>query len=363
MQVDMKILIVTGLYFPEIGGPATHTRMLESILPAHGVEVRVLPFSSVHSFPPILRNIVLVWYIFSNLKGVDLLFCQDAFSCGVPGLFAARMRGVPIIVRIPGDYAWEQARERMGITDSVLEFQHKRYGFFIELLRTLQGFVVRHADHVVVPSYFLERIVKQWAPRKLTVIPNGVDLQQQDLNLKGTTYPKPYILSSSRFIRGKGFEVLISLMKELPAWKLVLVGSGPLETVLKNRAQSEDVTGQVIFTGPLAPEKLKELYADATVFVLNSEFESFSFQVLEALAAGVPTVSTTVGAIPEILESDREGILVEPNDAVAIKAAVESVLMEPKLWEKRSGAGQLKATTFSSERSGEAFAVLFKECV
>ena len=356
----MKVLIATPLYPPEIGGPATHTRMLETGLPNESVEVLVVPFSVVRRLPKLFRHAAYFLTCWRQARHVDLVFAQDPFSCGLPAFFAARVAHKPFVVRIPGDYAWEQARERHGITDTVEEFQKKRYKFSLESFRKVEQFVVRHADATVTPSAFIGRIVERWQPRRLQVISNGVDAP---LTVAEPTTPPgyPFIVTASRLIRGKGFECLIDLMVELPEWKLVIVGNGPLEKELKDRAARSDAANHIFFTGAQSREQMFGWYAVATVFVLNTEFETFSFQVAESLAAGAPTVATNVGGIPEIVQNGVQGVLVTPNDKWALKEAIESVIQEPEVWKKRKEAGLRRVQELSSAHSVSAFAKLFKE--
>lgn len=356
----MKVLIATGLYPPEIGGPATHTRMLESGLPAHGVEVEVLPFRSVRKFPPIVRHLVYARKLYKAGRTADLLFAQDPFSCGLPALIATHFLKIPLVVRIPGDYAWEQARERHGVTDTVDDFQHKKYGFMIELTRTLEQFVVRRADHVVTPSTYVGRIVAGWGPRALSVIANGVDVPG-DVVKPATLPRRPFIVTASRLIHGKGFECLIDLMQELSAWHLVIVGGGPLEKQLKERVKRVGVAERVMFAGPVSREEMFGWYAAASVFVLNTEFETFSFQVVEALASATPLITTEVGGIPEIVRNGVHGLLLQPNDRAALVRAIKSITEDPETWSRRREAGVRRAGDFSSEKAVVGFAELFKK--
>jgi glycosyltransferase involved in cell wall biosynthesis len=356
----MKVLIATPLYPPEIGGPATHTRMLETHLPGHGIETVVVPFSSVKNVPKAFRHFAYFFACWRAANGTDLVFSQDPFSCGMPALIAARLRGLPFVVRIPGDYAWEQARERHGVRDTVEEFQTRRYGFALEMLRAIEHFVVRHADSTVTPSAYIGRVVEAWGPRRLQVIPNGVDAPERATPPPAPP-PQPFILTASRLIRGKGFETLIDLIPELPAWQVVIAGSGPLEAELKERAARSAAKERIVFTGAQSKEEMAGWLAAATVFVLATEFETFSFLTAEALAAGVPTIASAVGGIPEIVTDGTHGRLVPPHDSRALKEAIESVIADPEAWKQRTEAGKERARELSSARSAGAFAALFME--
>ena len=66
------------------------------------------------------------------------------------------------MIRIAGDYAWEQAAQRFGVTDGIEEFQDKKYGLRVELLRWIQSFVAKNADKVITPSFYFKKVVSGW---------------------------------------------------------------------------------------------------------------------------------------------------------------------------------------------------------
>jgi hypothetical protein len=154
----MKILIATGLYPPESGGPATYTKLLVERLPALGMDMAVLPFSVVRYLPKVLRHGAYFWKCFWLAQKVDIVYAQDTVSVEFPAALAAILAGKKFLVRVPGDYAWEQARQRFGIIDELDVFQTKRYGLHIELLRSVQKFVARRACAVVVPSEYMKTV-------------------------------------------------------------------------------------------------------------------------------------------------------------------------------------------------------------
>ena len=103
----MKILIATGLYPPDIGGPATYTALLEKELPQHGIEVTVAPFSSVRHLPKGIRHVAYFLTLMRMSRNVSFIYALDPVSVGVPALFASILRFKPFILSVRGDYAWE----------------------------------------------------------------------------------------------------------------------------------------------------------------------------------------------------------------------------------------------------------------
>ena len=347
----MNILVATGLYPPEIGGPATYTVMLETHLPKHGFVVSVLPFSAVRWLPKVLRHFAYFVLCLWNGFKTDIIFAQDPLSVGLPAICAAKILGKKFIIRMPGDYAWEQATQRFGVSDTIDEFQHKAYTARVERLRTLQSFVARHAQRVVTPSHYFQDIVIGWGvpKEKVVVIYNGIELSVESVKPKKIPSGN-IIVSAGRLVPWKGFKGLIDVLAELPPnWVLVIVGEGPEHELLIKYAAVHSVSERVVFAGRLSREEVFGWYKVATVFALNTSFESFSFQIVEAMASGVPVVTTHIGSIPELITDGVEGVLLEPDDRDGFCTTIESINADTDVWNKRTKKAQEKAKQFSIE--------------
>jgi glycosyltransferase involved in cell wall biosynthesis len=344
----MRLLVATPLYPPEPGGPATYAKLLEEHLPARGIRVKVVPFSLVRHLLPGVRHVAYAWELFRYAYRADVIFAQDTFSVGAPAALVALLLRKPFVVRVPGDYAWEQSRQRFGVMDGVDAFQEKRYGPRVEALRTVQRFVVGRADRVIAPSEYFARLVSGWGIPKdrVRAIYNGIDLSVEEEPPRNPPSGK-ILLSIGRLTPWKGFDLLIRLLSELPRWTLVIAGDGPQRQELKRLALSEGVADRVLFTGAISRAQMFGWCRVADAFALNTSFESFSFQTVEAMHAGVPVIATRVGSIPELIEDGKEGALCAPDDAAAFLAAIRSIETEPELWRARTEAAQEKAARFT----------------
>ena len=358
----MKLVIATPLYPPEIGGPATHTLFLERALPARGIEVETIPFAPLRRWPKGIRHVLYALNLWRAVRRANVLFAQDTVSVGLPALLAATLARVPLLVRVPGDHAWEQARARYGVTDSIEVFQDKRYGWRIELLRRIARAVVRHANLVVVPSEYFKRIVDGWVTRRQStrVIYNGVDLAIVPVRPPRVP-PRPFFVSVGRLVPWKGFGELIELVARMSGWTLVIVGDGPLRNELMDQVRAHGITDRVIFTGNLSRAEVAGWLGVSDAFVLNSSFESFSYQVVEAMGAPVPVIAPAIGSIPELIHDGVEGVLIKPGDLQSIENALRSVHADSALWRGRTDAARRAAARFSAEVTAEAFARAIRE--
>jgi glycosyltransferase involved in cell wall biosynthesis len=362
----LKILIATPLYPPDTGGPATDSAMLKNELPKHGIEVEVCSFGQVRHLPTGIRHLCYVWELLATSRragGVDVIIAMDTFSVCWPALIVARLLRKPFVVRVPGDFVWEQSVQRFGVTDSIKVFQGKRYDLKIETLRWLQKFTVRRADLVVAISDFLKSIIAQWGfpPANLKRIYLGLDFSEEAI--KPHDIPEGKILFTlGRFVPWKGFSMFIELLPELPEeWHLIIAGDGPLRSSLQDLAHKLEVSKRVTFTGIVPHAEALGWYEAADAFVLNTSFESFSFQVLEAMASGKPVITTNIGSLPELITSGVEGVLCTPDDKEAFKKAILSTQSERDLWRERGQAAKQKAHSFSAEASTREFAEALKQ--
>ena len=360
----MTILIATGLYPPQSGGPATYARLLEERLPAFGFKVKVLPFSVVRHLPPVIRHAAYFFKTLSHGRDADVVLAQDTVSVGLPAGLAARLLGKKFVVRVTGDYAWEQGRQRFGVTDGIDEFQRNGYGARVALLRHLQRTTLRLAHAVIAPSRYFARLVEGWGVRGLDVaaIYNGIALPRKAAEKEAldTGIPRPYFISSGRLVPWKGFDILIRLMARLPHWHFALLGDGPERGRLEELARELGVADRVHFMGQVPREEVLAFLGDADAFVLNTSFESFSFQIVEAMAMRVPVIATRVGSIPELIDDKEEGMLCAPDDEEALFEAITSVRADPEAWERRTRQAAYKAQRFSIERTMDELQKLLK---
>jgi len=342
----MKILIATGIYPPEIGGPATYAKLLHDRLPSYGFTTDILPFREVRQWPKIIRHLVYLFKILRRGREADLIFTQDPVSTGLPSIIGGKMLGKKVIIRVAGDYAWEQGRSRFGVVAGIDEFQHNKYAWRVNLLKKIQSYSVGVADQVITPSKYFARLVSGWNSRaKVMCIYNGIELPA---NKPETRRDRKLLFSAGRLVNWKGFDVLIELMRDLPPdWRLFIAGDGPDRKKLESMINSFNLKDRVKLLGLISREQILEYLSRAGIFVLNTSFESFSFQVVEAMWAEVPVIATNVGNLAEIITDGEEGLLVSPNNQEQILGAILALDSDDELRERIIKKAKLKASQFS----------------
>src|SRR3989344_2522306 len=193
----MKILICTGIFPPEIGGPATYSKSLAEAMTSLGHKVAVITYCDERitnhesRITPQGYDVVYVkrsnfkfWHYYKYFqvvkkygKDADVLYAQDPVSAGYPTYLASRVLKKRYALKITGDYSWEKAMNR-GLTSLVIdEFQsEKRFPWPISKIHETQIRVVKGAKRVIVPSQYLKKIVTGWGadPKKIEVVYNAI---------------------------------------------------------------------------------------------------------------------------------------------------------------------------------------------
>jgi 1,2-diacylglycerol 3-alpha-glucosyltransferase len=208
-------------------------------------------------------------------------------------------------------------------------------------------------DTVIAPSRQLADVLLGYGvSAPIDVIPTGLDLSRFDggngaafRQQFGISAERPVMLFVGRVAHEKniGFilDVLGEVRKVVPNALLVLAGEGPALPALRRRVEAEGLSSSVLFVGYLDRRNgLRDCYRAADVFVFASRTETQGLVLLEALALGVPVVSTAVLGTKEVLHGARGAIVVEENRAAFARAVVD-VLTRPEL--RRSLASEARA--------------------
>ena len=345
----MKLLIAADIFPPESGGPATYAVTLAKELTKQGDQVVIVSLNpnsdrstvSCFLFPVSFQNKLLRYFqylylLFKHSKAVDVIYAMGPVNAGFPAWLAARLRRKKLVVKVVGDYAWEQSTQRFGVTDSMAVFQKQRhYSAIVQFLKWLESFVVRHADRVIVPSDYLRGIVLGWGAKadQVEIVYNAVELKVVAAVAKPNE--ERWIVSVGRLVPWKGMEALVSIASEIitehPNLKLKIIGDGPEREKLRLKIEDLRLKDCVELLGNLPREQTLSFIHAADVFVLNSGYEGLSHVLLEALSFSRPVLVSDVGGNPEIIIKNQTGDLFEYNNHVQIREKIREFLQNPSL--------------------------------
>jgi glycosyltransferase involved in cell wall biosynthesis len=362
----MKILIVTGIFPPDNGGPATYVPLIAQAASEAGHQVAVVTLAEKtrsvkpYSYPVYyirrkmlkpFRFLAVIDKVIGLGKKSDMIFVNGlAFEAVTANLFLNK----PLFLKITGDWAWETARNRFGIQDSLEDFQKNNHNLWTEILKRIRLFFVRGADCIITPSRYMSKFVKIWGGQDVRVIYNGIRLDppRNRAGLARITARRKndIILMVARLITLKNIDQVIGLLPFLNRQRLVIVGDGPERNNLEKLAKKLGVSGKVFFLGDRKPEFVASCMREAGLFILNSVHETFSHVILEAMAAGLPVIATAVGGNTEVIKTGWNGLLIPPDNPRACQLAIEKLVKNRSLSVRIAHNARKTARAFASDR-------------
>jgi len=345
-----RLLIATGIFHPESGGPATYLYHLLPHLQAQGFDVHVLTYgtpsaadSSAYPYP-VTRiprtNLRLLGY---GRAALPLMGWADVVYAHSALLPLPALPHKPRVLKVVGDQAWERAFQRGWIPShvDVDSFQIMRFWYpQVSILRRMRRRAVRRATHVIVPSDYLKRMVKRWGapPTQISVIYNALPPDTPTLSLSqvearsqlGLDAERPVLLTVARLVPWKGVDALIAALRAVPDAQLIVAGDGDMRPDLEAFAAERGVAGRVTFLGKIPREQVALYMRAADYVALYSGYEGLSHVLLESLRAGTPVIASDKGGNPEVVHHDVNGLLVAWNNLPALEDALVNAFVPGK---------------------------------
>ncbi len=337
----MRILIASGIFHPDSGGPATYLHSLLPALQAHGYTFHVLTYGDAPTdgYPYPVERISFKqsaprrWRAYAR-RYAELAAQADLIYVNTLGLPRPKI-AKPTALKIVGDYAWERALQRGWIAaDTDLDaFQRRRDLPHVAWFKARRTREARAADQVIVPSEHLRRLVIGWGvlSERVKVIYNALEptlhtpteSQAEARAALGWQPEGRYLLSVGRLIALKGVQYLIQALDAVPEVRLIVAGDGDWLPRLRALAESCGVADRVQFVGKLPHAKIPLLMRAADYLALYSSTEGLSHTLLEALHVGTPVLASKRGGNPEVVQHGVNGLLVPHPDLPALRAALQ----------------------------------------
>jgi glycosyltransferase involved in cell wall biosynthesis len=377
----LRIALV-GPLPPPAGGMANQTAQLARLLRADGVDVEIVQVNApyapawigrvrgVRALARLLPYLRRLWRAIGNCDVVHVMansgWAWHLFAA--PAIQLAARRGRPVVVNYRGGEAAT---------------------FLARRARVVKG-SLRRSSALVVPSGFLHAVFGSHGIDS-RVVPNIVDVERfapvadpaGDRSSTGAqaapgtqSSPGAQAAGGSRPAAGpclivtRNLEPIYDVPTALRAFaqvrerhphaRLAVAGTGPARAALEALARQLGVRAQVEFTGRLDPAQIARLCSTADVMLNPARVDNMPNSVLEALAAGVPVVSTNVGGIPYIVEHERTALLVNAGDADAMARAALRVLGDAALRERLRREGREAALQYTWPRIGPQWLSLYR---
>jgi glycosyltransferase involved in cell wall biosynthesis len=203
---------------------------------------------------------------------------------------------------------------------------------------------------VVANSSGLRNLALKFMPSiDITVIPNGIDTEKFHPS-ENQDFTKPVrLLTVSRLIERKRVDLLIKAVYQIKKLgldvRLNIAGEGNLDRLLQKLAHELKITDSILFLGRISAEQMPQVYRDNDIFVMSSEHEGMSNAMLEAMASGLPIVTTRCEGVEELIMDN--GIVVEEAQANQIAEAIQKLAGDQRAYKKMSTAARKRSQEFN----------------
>lgn len=353
--ISLRVVAPVPWYPPFLPGARARYRRVRSAESVRGIEVLHPRYAMIPKVgmplhgPMMLRSLLAPVRSLHARARFDLIDAHYVYPDGYAAVGLGRSLGIPVVVSARGSDV-------------------NRFASFPRIRPKLEETLAGAATVIAVSGALRDRIVALGTPAsKIEVIPNGVDLavyaprDRRAARARLGLEDRRTLLYVGNLVPGKGVEILIDAFARLVegvSVQLVIVGGGPLRPALEARARSRGVAGSVRFAGEIPHAALADWYSAADALCLASEREGWPNVLLEALACGTPVVATRVGGIPEIVVSDRIGILADGSPGAIAAAAHEALARE---WDR--AALRAHAEGFTWERAAASVVRVFERAL
>jgi glycosyltransferase involved in cell wall biosynthesis len=360
------VLVVSGIWPPDVGGPASHAPEVASFLLGRGHDVEVvttagaapasepyavhwasrrLPKGAIH-----LRTAALVR---TRARRADAVYTTGMFGRSAAGAIAARR---PYVVKLTADPAFERSRRRGLVEGDVEGFQGGGGGPIASVLRRARNAELRRAAHVFCPSAYLRELVLSWGvpAERVSVLPNPApdvpelpprDELRRSLGLNGAT-----LAFAGRLTAQKSLDRALEAVAAADGVRLVIAGDGPDREPLEARARALGIADRVTFLGAQPRRRIVELFRAADATILSSSWENFPHTVVEALAVGTPVLAMEAGGVSEVVRDGVNGLVVAPGDIAGLADAVRRYFTDEQLRGRLRSAAAPSVAEYAPER-------------
>lgn len=358
-----RVLIFSTAYFPLVGGAEVAVRELTDRMPDFAFEMLTPMIRAGLPREERIGRVLVRRFGFGSPLD-KLLF--PFFGAAA----AARLHRAA-----PYDMIWSIMASHAGFAAERFKAAHPDVPFLLTLqegdppefiarkVRLVKGWfrdIFRRADALQAISRFLMKWGRDngFAGALAEVIPNGVDVsrfmkavapeERARLRKEAGFSPDDFVvITASRLVEKNGVDLLVRALPLLPPHvKLYVAGAGELEESLKALASELKVAPRVVWGGLVDHAELADLLAMSDAFCRPSRSEGLGNAFIEAQAAGLPTIGTDVGGIPDVIEDGANGLLIAPESPEAVAAAIGRLMKEPGLVARLREGGKTSSAGF-----------------
>lgn len=310
----MNILILTGIFPPDVGGPATYVPRIADYLQERGDGVEIITAGTssagidfsypVHRIPRtgLKRYLRSVPRIADRADWADVLYIN---GLELDNYLASYFHDRPVVQKCVGDRSWERYRNNGRGNLGIEAFQERYPGLRSWLERTFFRSLAATSDRYVVPSRYLKSILVKWGVDSETIsVIHNHSHPPESIPRKTVDWPGSglRLLTVGRLVPWKRVPGIIRRLPALEDAGLIVLGDGPEFSRCEEAAATANVTDRVVLRGNVTRETVWQHLRDADLLLLNSTYEGFPHILLEAVESGTAAVVADSGGSAELAE-------------------------------------------------------------
>jgi len=378
-KIEKKILIATGIWLPDVGGPATYGWNTAEKLTERGFKVGVVTYGKKlkvregfevrvvnRGLNKLFRFFLYFLKVLKEARGAEVIYALDATAAGLPAALTAMILRKKFLIRVGGDLLWERAAEGGFFEESDRDFYEKgNYLKYKPKLFKVIRFVLRRAKRVFVPAQSLKEIYIKFygiGSEKIEILPNVFEKKTDEDKRNYEAGIEKKIVFAGRLIKYKNLERLIEAIGEFKVnpseiqdkfygvnpskikrkfhgvnpseierkfhgvklkVKLLIAGEGPEEENLKSKVKSLGLENGVEFLGRISRDELKEVVKNSAAGISVAWTEYNPNFILECLSLGKPVLLSRENGLSVKLP---EIFLVNPFSKEEIRKKIEIIL-------------------------------------
>ncbi len=333
----MKLFITTGIYHPDIGGPATYLKNILFKKKFSKIQKYLLTLSDQKKFIMIenkrnlkiirikrklnifIRGLLIIIYLIKYARNCDKLYSNGLyFETNLYSIIFKKK----YIAKIVGDYHWERFKRKNYFTKSIEDFNNSK-NIFILFVKIIRKLTFTNCTKIIVPSNYLKKVVNSWnlGNKKIEIIYNSIDVKDFNFNepkslLKKINFQKDdkLICTISRLAKHKNITDLLETINYSNNIKHIIIGDGPMRKEIENKILKLKLKKNVFLLGSLDKKRTYSCLKISNFFILYSSYEGFAHVILEAMHFNNVVIATNVGGNKEIVKNNKNGYLINFND-------------------------------------------------
>ena len=330
-----QVLITTGIYPPDEGGPATYIPKLAKFLNNSGYKVLIITLgennrkfiengteitSISRQIPKIIRFCLSVIIIRQQSKNVKAIFSNGLYE---ETYLSGILRKMPSVCKLVGDPIWERYRNSNDSKVTIEKFQELNLPVSFKLQRILLKKAVSQFTKITTPGIHLKQITERWSGRSDVIfIANGARCQNPIAIKKEWN-----LITVSRLVSWKNLDFVIESLSGSNL-RIAIIGSGPELNKLEEMAKSSNC--EIDFLGHIPENKVGQYLGRAQVFIQMSEYEGMSFSLLQAMMNGMCIVTSKARGNADLISNEYNGVTMDVESKENFASLIHELLSDPE---------------------------------